>query len=542
MRVRTMKLQQFMAHDRTEVALPEQGIVVVVGHNGSGKSSLVEAAAAAFWGKTLRGTPWWREGETGSVEVGCAGVRAFRERKKGASKLEWTADGVGEKKFPTQTKAQEELERIVGSWEVWRRVAVFSSHDASHFSLATDRARKELIEQILGLERFEPALRSCRDELKQVRMRLGRLGQDQSVFAARVEGEAKRLADALAAAELAEPPKTDNAAMAANAGRRREIAAEVRRLHEEASALGRQEGEQSAEARLAAQQLQKLGSGPTCPTCGQGVPDELRERLRKTIAEARATAKGKLEDAQARADEIREQADKLETEQAELVAAHQSNQAASGERARWERAVAGAEERRREIEESLKKLRAQALDVQDELEAARAEEAELAASETVLGLRGVRAQVLAGALGGLEAVANAWLARIYPGVTVRVRPDRELKGGGTEETISLEVLGMPHGYGYAAESGGERRRLDVALMLALAEVAAAAAGASAPGTLFFDEVFDALDADGIEAVSGVLAEMAQERCVVVITHLDALAERLPAALRLRAEAGTIAPC
>jgi DNA repair exonuclease SbcCD ATPase subunit len=67
----------------------------------------------------------------------------------------------------------------------------------------------------------------------------------------------------------------------------------------------------------------------------------------------------------------------------------------------------------------------------------------------------------------------------------------------------------------------------------------AAARGERGGTLWFDEVFDALDQDGLEAVAGALEELASTRMVMVITHSPELARRLPAAQRLHLSRGQV---
>jgi len=91
------------------------------------------------------------------------------------------------------------------------------------------------------------------------------------------------------------------------------------------------------------------------------------------------------------------------------------------------------------------------------------------------------------------------------------------------------VHGIGGGHGYKATSQGERRRQDIALLLAFA----------GQGTLFFDEVFDSVDKEGIDAVAQVISELAAERCVVVITHNEDLADRVPHVAHWRVKEGVV---
>jgi DNA repair exonuclease SbcCD ATPase subunit len=143
--------------------------------------------------------------------------------------------------------------------------------------------------------------------------------------------------------------------------------------------------------------------------------------------------------------------------------------------------------------------------------------AELSACSNILGFKGVRAQVLGHALNGIEQMANYWLTRLVgDGISVKLASYKENAKGNTQESISLTVEGAGGGFGYDGASGGERRRIDVAILFALAEVAANAHGTH--GTLFFDEVFDALDQDGMTAVTEALIDLSKDRAVVVISH------------------------
>jgi DNA repair exonuclease SbcCD ATPase subunit len=110
---------------------------------------------------------------------------------------------------------------------------------------------------------------------------------------------------------------------------------------------------------------------------------------------------------------------------------------------------------------------------------------------------------------------------LLPGVTVAIDAETMLKSGAVVEKIGVIIRGLTHDDGYAGCCGGERRRIDLALLLALAEIASSRSDGTL-GTLFLDEVFDTLDADGIGAAIQCLETIADHRCVVVITHSDEL--------------------
>jgi exonuclease SbcC len=90
-------------------------------------------------------------------------------------------------------------------------------------------------------------------------------------------------------------------------------------------------------------------------------------------------------------------------------------------------------------------------------------------------------------------------------------------------------------------SGGETFLASLALALALAERLVAVGGGGSGAALeclFLDEGFGALDRESLEAaVQALEALHGGHRMVGVITHLDALAERLPARLRVENDGG-----
>ena len=67
-------------------------------------------------------------------------------------------------------------------------------------------------------------------------------------------------------------------------------------------------------------------------------------------------------------------------------------------------------------------------------------------------------------------------------------------------------------------------------MLGLGAIAEAASGIQ--GSMFFDEVFDALDTDGVESIVDILNELSADRMVLVVTHNSDLASAIPATMKI----------
>jgi DNA repair exonuclease SbcCD ATPase subunit len=353
----------------------------------------------------------------------------------------------------------------------------------------------------------------------------------------KADAEDKRAADAKASKDALAPPGEPPSEKRAKA--LAEQADAVRRDLEGLRA-GQAKGGQTLAtltAQIAAMEREaaRLGVGD-CPTCGQAIPEKLVKDCRATLdrakeqaAEAEKRLGAEREDVADQVAELEEQHTFLVKQSTEVAAALRAYERAKGEGARLddviakaamagtryasERSAAATDMRRHERELSV-----------------------LRASERVVGLKGVRAHMLGSLLGGLEQITNGWLAPL--GMSVGLKPFRELANKKVEDAIDLTVDGAGGGFGYDACSNGERRRIDIFLLLALASVSQAAHGRG-QGTLFFDEAFDGLDADGQEAIASALTDIARDRCVVLISHSESLLAAVDARLRIHVEAGEV---
>lgn len=510
----------FNTYTDAVISLPRTGAVLIVGPNGSGKSSLMEAVAWALWGKTLRGAPPYppdadgsgKKAELTEVYMDLRGCDVLRRAVRGKPK-ELVFHINGERhEAATVTKAQGDLDENFVSFDSWRRCSVFSGQDLSAFSNATDAERKRLIESILNIDRFEAASKKVREQVKPVDKKVTKFTSELSRLEGLMAGleSASKLKDLeeINVAPLDENKKKTRKRLSETKDALRDLNDNVRELRE------RKRDAEFAVGKLI-EEMDLLGDD-LCPTCKQEIPEALVDKLVAEQRRLQAVADEKKRDfdmANREAEQERETytdmrdmlQDKIERLHGEIAEAQLNNEnvlAKASALRELEQARVTLEKRRKEHEAASLELRT----LQD--------------ASRVLGTKGVRAHILGATLGVVSKIASAWLQEFSDGkLGVKLSAYKENKDGSVADSINVEVSGAGGGYGYKACSGGQRRRIDVAILLGLAQVASSSRGHKG-GTLWLDEVFNQLDDQGFDAVGGMVEDLAKDRCVAVISHRD----------------------
>jgi ATPase involved in DNA repair len=153
---------------------------------------------------------------------------------------------------------------------------------------------------------------------------------------------------------------------------------------------------------------------------------------------------------------------------------------------------------------------------------------------------GLERHVLRQILNTVLANANRQLERMTGRYRLRVTE----RDAASTQSLDLDVEDAQAGLALrkvSTLSGGEGFQASLALALGLSEAAERTSGAVELGALFIDEGFGSLDQDALSKVTQVLRRLpeAQNRMVGVITHVDALKDRLDAQLLVsRTEAGS----
>ena len=124
--------------------------------------------------------------------------------------------------------------------------------------------------------------------------------------------------------------------------------------------------------------------------------------------------------------------------------------------------------------------------------------------------------------------ANAILARLTDNrIQVAFESLRDLKKGGTRETLDVKIADEVGERSYHLYSGGEAFRTNFALRIALSKVLAMRSGTRLH-TLFIDEGFGTQDEQGLEQLIEAIQKISEDfKKVLIVTHLDQLKAAFP---------------
>jgi len=145
-----------------------------------------------------------------------------------------------------------------------------------------------------------------------------------------------------------------------------------------------------------------------------------------------------------------------------------------------------------------------------------------------VGKDGIQALLIEEAIPEIEEYANNLLAKLTNNTAhIMIESLRDLKSGGTKETLDIKISDTQGIRPYEMFSGGEAFRIDIALRIAISKLLAHRAG-TALQTLIIDEGFGSQDEDGLQAMIDVLHALQGEFAhIIVVSHLPVMKDQFP---------------
>ena len=166
--------------------------------------------------------------------------------------------------------------------------------------------------------------------------------------------------------------------------------------------------------------------------------------------------------------------------------------------------------------------------VKEELSKARKDRDVYEKLAVAFGKDGIQALIIEGAIPEIEEEANEILGRLTDNRTqITIEPLRDLKSGGTKETLDIKISDEMGTRNYELYSGGEAFRTDFSLRIALSKLLAKRAGTRLR-TLVIDEGFGTQDVQGLEHLVEAIQSISDDfDKIIVVTHLEALKNAFP---------------
>lgn len=153
---------------------------------------------------------------------------------------------------------------------------------------------------------------------------------------------------------------------------------------------------------------------------------------------------------------------------------------------------------------------------------------EYTAIAMALGKDGIQALLIEETIPEIEQEANAILAKLTDNNShIMFESLRDLKKGGTKETLDIAISDTVGIRPYELFSGGEAFRIDFALRIAISKLLARRAGSSLQ-TLIVDEGFGSQDAEGLSYIMDAIYRIQDDFSkIIIVSHLPAMKNQFP---------------
>lgn len=494
MRITSLRLHHYGCFPQYQVDL-SKGVNLIVGANGSGKTTICSAVSWVLWGKHLRDV----KGEPAVLAAALTPDGKSTEIRR-VVKNQSESVKLGGGAPVNKTRFAESMQPLLGDWSSWCRSLWITGENVATFSRGSPSEKFRLLSKLVDADRYDRmiatlkikianatdkearAIRSLESNIEGICEDIGEYGRELDKATRQYEYNITTV-KAEQQTELTELTAI-----------RDRLVTELAELAATAKELGAEETELSNSIKAVVE------STAPCSSCGQRVrPDnEKTEPLRKQLqsvvnrlVELRkkyALANGELREVTRsmervnsrshvyrRMEEMRHDAElTYDGTIPDLLSAHHRNMA--------------------------------------ELNELKTSEPPSTALKELLDLVvKTKQDYLASAAKAIAKTANNYLSVISNGMVV----DLEYKDGYLDV-----ILTQGPAKAYHSLSSGQKRRVDICLVIAMSQIAAEAGTVPKSAPMIIDEAFDTLDSAGVEALISLACEISKQRQVFLVSHAD----------------------
>ncbi len=572
---KSLSLQNFQCHETIQLGLGQSKLTRIEGRNGAGKSSIFEGLVWTLYGIVPRGSSADSIIKRGA-KFTCGEVlltinnepytiRRYRNHptKKNAVEI----DGI-EGEFDNTQIAQTVINELVGiDYKLFYKIVFLKQYDQEAFATLTDSNQKDIVENILGTDFFtfmeqhfseiikdydtkcdaiinqkesvNMKLDSVRFDIKTMKETLSSLStnsQTKKSYTKEIDDEEDKIESFKKLANKAEYE------LKSTIERYNTICQDIHKLEENRDKCKEESSKlEDYEVKYLTGKQTSLEKGK-CDMCERKLAKYVEEKFQREIRNNQ-THLNKVKELEQQLVALRSQLvtkerehDKLQDlisdkkkeiqrHQAEIKAAKeniemykrfQKKQKEGGEHEDIQKTRKTLENRITEKERLLESVEERFQHTAQDISKLVLFQKALVVAKTAFSNKGIKNNYMNKYLDFLQTEINKVLISVMPHVAAEISTLKKLKSGEIRRKFSLIFYVDGEETDYYSFSGGERKRIDIAFILAMQRLAEII-GRFKCNVLIFDEVFDQLDSEGMETITEYLSQYDKDQ-VFIITH------------------------
>lgn len=562
-----IQLKNFRCHDEISLSLNGQGLVKIEGKNGSGKSSIFEGLMWVLFGENIKKDSidsiikHGQDAAFGRVIFHINDKYYAIDRYRNDPEFNNAVHIVTEEEtleFKNIADANKHIENLINiDKNLFQQTVYLTQYNAYSFADDTDSGKKKFLDSLFDLSIFKDVEQELKAEQKSFDTYIQLHQHGIEILEQKIETCKQRIIDLNSAADSINEQEL-NEEKQAKEEEVKTIQTTIDTLNEEVKELEKQletykeeipkltqashKLEQELKAEASDREIEektKLLNDKRCYVCYNIISDEQAKEFRNFIKEQKEIKEHNQEIL-----EYKNKADqeciKLEREQTKATNQFQSKQtqitrekqrleSAQDSLRRWNEYVSRQTSKKEKFEQEKHKQEERLVQLESKRKTEQSFAKESIHDGQILqvileafGKDGIRNDFFDKYTTVLQTEANLILQVLFSELGVPVKLElstySKKKSGELSRKFNCTFYRGTNEYDYKSFSGGERKRIDIAIVLAMQRVAEMM-GRFQSNILIFDEVFDQLDSEGIDTVINYLRNY-EKNSIFMISHND----------------------